>query len=152
MQLLSLADENVVCVCLALMNLLLSVASPSSSLVTMAVSTPHWDVNSDYLSQVRDSPVWISIRDFPFPPDILAMRTAGPKWNHAKMDGSFAALWFFLMEKDESEKGESEPLPEWPSPCCNLRKRYGYHESNRWPLDDDRLRENYYCYEALACP
>ena len=29
--------------------------------------------------------------------------------------GSFAALWFFLMEKDESEKGESEPLPEWPS-------------------------------------
>ena len=54
-----------------------------------------------------------------------------------------------LMEKDESEKVESEPLPEWPSPCCNLRQRFGYHESDRWPLDDDRLREEYHV-EALA--
>ena len=51
----------------------------------------------------------------PFGPDMLAMRT---KWNHAKLYGSFAALWFFLMEKDESEKGEPEPLPGWPSLCC----------------------------------
>ena len=54
---------RMLCLCLALVNLLLSVAHPSSSAVTMAVPIPHWDVTSDYLSQVRDSPVWISIRD-----------------------------------------------------------------------------------------
>ena len=118
---------------------------PSSSLVTMVVPIPRWDVTSDYLSQVRDSPVWISIRDFLFPPDMLAMHTAGPKWNHSKLYGSFAALWFFLMEKDESEKGEFEPLPEWPSLCCNLPQRFGCSD-----LDDDRLREDY--YEAVAFP
>ena len=48
--------------------------------------------------------MWITIRDFLLPPDMLAMRTAGPNWNHSKLYGSFAALWFFLMEKDESEK------------------------------------------------
>ena len=67
---------RMLCLCLALMNLLLCVAPPSSSLVTRAVSIPHWDVKSDYLSKVRDSPVWISTRDFLFPPDIMAMRTA----------------------------------------------------------------------------
>ena len=65
------------------------------------------------------------------PPDILAARTT---WNHAKLNGSFATLWFFLMEKGESEKGESESLPEWPSPCCNLRQRFGYYESEKCPL------------------
>ena len=74
---------------------------------------------------MSDSPPWVSIRDFLTPPDILVVRTAGPKWNHAKLFGSFAALWFFLMEKDGSERGESEPLPEWPSPCWDLRQRYG---------------------------
>ena len=78
-------------------NFCLVLRLPSSSFVTMAVAIPDWDVKSDYLSQVRDSPMWISIRDFLFPPDILATRTAGPKWNHAKLYGSFAALWFFLM-------------------------------------------------------
>ena len=53
--------------CLALMNLLLGVVLHSSSLATMAVPMPHWDVTSDYLSQVRDSPVWITIRDFLLP-------------------------------------------------------------------------------------
>ena len=63
--------------CLTLMNLLLRVVLHSSSLVTMAVPIPRWDVTSDFL----------------FPPDMLAVRTAGPKWNHAKLYGSFAALW-----------------------------------------------------------
>ena len=101
--------------CLALMNLLLCIVPHSSSLVTMAVPMLHWDVTSDYLSQVRQ-PMWITIRDFLLPPDMLAMRTAGPRWNHWWLHGSFAALWFFLMEKGEGEKMESEPLPEWPSP------------------------------------
>ena len=82
---------------------------------------------------------------------MFAMRTAGPKWNHAMLYGSFAALWFFHMEKDEGEKGESEPLPKWPSLCSDLRQRFGYHESDRWPLDDDRLSEDYY-YEDLVFP
>ena len=137
-----------VCLCLALMNLLLGVVPHSSSLVTMALPMTHWDVTSDFLSQMRDSPVWITIRDFLLPPDMLAMRTAGPKWNHAKLCGFFAALWFFLMENGESEKEESESLPEWPSLWCNLRQRFGYYESDRWPLDDDWLLEDY--YEALA--
>ena len=33
------------------------------------------------------------------------MRTAGLKWNCAKLYGEFAALWFFLMTKDGSEEG-----------------------------------------------
>ena len=49
----------------------------------------------DYLSEVRR----VSIRDFFTPPDILVMLTAGPKWNHAELYWSFAALWFFFMEK-----------------------------------------------------
>ena len=66
----------------------------SSSLVTMAVPMPHWDMKSDFLSQVKDSSVWTTIRNFFLPPDMLAMRTAGPKWNLAKLYGFFAALWF----------------------------------------------------------
>ena len=38
------------------MNFLLSVALPSSSLVTMAMSTPRWVVNSDRLSPEEDRP------------------------------------------------------------------------------------------------
>ena len=90
---------RMLCLCLVLMNILHSVAHPSCDLVTMAILIPHWDATSDFLSQARDSPVWISIRDVLFPPEILALRTAGSKWNHAKLYGSFAALWFFLMEK-----------------------------------------------------
>ena len=55
------------------------------------------------------------------------------------------------MEKGEGEKRESELPPKWPSLCCNLRQRFGYYESERWPLDDDWLGEDYYC-EALAPP
>ena len=68
---------------------------------------------TDYLNRVNDSPLWVLVRDFLTPAGILVMRTTGPKWNHAKFFGSFAALWFFLMEKDESEKDESDPFPEW---------------------------------------
>ena len=46
----------------------------------------------------------------------------GPKWNHAKLYGFFAALWFFLRENGEDQKRESESLPEWPSPCGCLRQ------------------------------
>ena len=34
-----------------------------------------WGVTSDYLSHVRDSSVWFTIRDFLLPADVLAMRT-----------------------------------------------------------------------------
>ena len=87
------------------MDLLLGVVPHSSGLVTMAVPMPLWDVTSDFLGQVRDSPVWITFRDYLLPPNILDMRTAGPKLNHAKLCGFFAALWFFLMENGESTKG-----------------------------------------------
>ena len=40
--------------CLAVMNLMHSVALPSSSLVTMVVLIPHWVVNSDRLSPEED--------------------------------------------------------------------------------------------------
>ena len=116
---------RMLCLCLALMNLLLHVATLSSSLVTMAITIPHWVVTSDFFSQVGDRPVWISFRVFLLPLDIWAIRTAGPKWNDAKLYGSFAALLFFFMEKDESEKREPEPLPEGPSLCCNLCQGFG---------------------------
>ena len=45
---------RMLCLCLALMNLLLDVAPRSSSLVTMAVSIPHWVVKSDRLSPDDD--------------------------------------------------------------------------------------------------
>ena len=111
----------------------------------MVVSIPHWDLTSDYLSQVRDSPVWISIPDFLFPPDILAMRTAEPKRNHAKLCGSFAALLFFFMEKDKSKNGNQSLFPIGPVYAVI----FVYYESDRWPLDDGRLRAEYY-YEAFA--
>ena len=45
---------KILCLCLALMNPLLSVASLSSSFVTTAVSLPHWVVKSDRLSLDED--------------------------------------------------------------------------------------------------
>ena len=45
---------RMLCLCLALMNLLLCVALPSSSFVTVAVSIPHWVVKSDRLSPDED--------------------------------------------------------------------------------------------------
>ena len=46
---------RMLCLCLALVNFLLSVAPTSSSLVTMSVSIPHWVVKSDRLSPDEDS-------------------------------------------------------------------------------------------------
>ena len=46
--------SGMLCLCLALVKLLHSVAPPSSSLVTMAVLIPHWVVNSDRLSPEED--------------------------------------------------------------------------------------------------
>ena len=57
----------------------------------MAVPMPHWDVTSDCLSQVRHSPVWITIYDFLFHLTCW-LCAAGPNWNHSKLCGSFAAL------------------------------------------------------------
>ena len=113
------------------MNLLLGVVPHSSSLVIMAIPMPNWD----YLSQVWDSQLWITIRDFLLPPDMLAMRRAGPKWNHAKLCGFFPALRFFLMENGEDTKGKTESLPEWPILRGNLRQRFDDYESEMWPLD-----------------
>ena len=45
---------RILCLCLVLMNLLLSVAPPSSSFVTIAVSIPHWLVKSERLSLEKD--------------------------------------------------------------------------------------------------
>ena len=98
--------------CFALMNLLLGVVPHSSSLVTMAVPMPHWHVTSDYFSQVRDNPVWITIRDIFFPPDMLAMRTAGPNWDHPKLYGSFvgSSSW----RKAKMRKENLSLLPNGP--------------------------------------
>ena len=84
------------------------------------------DANAAAYQDLHNSSVavMLTIRDFSLPPDMLAMRTAGPKWNHAKLYGFFAALWFLLMENGEDQKGESESLPEWPSLCGNLRQRF----------------------------
>ena len=150
MQLLSLADENVVSV------------SGSYELFAYffhsvyhgGTAIPHWDVTSEYLSQVRDSSVWISIRDFLFPLTFWLCARPDRNGTTRRCMGPlqlFAALWFLFIEKDDSGKGESEALPEWPSLCSNLRQRFGYHESDRWPLDDGRLREEYH-FEALAFP
>ena len=50
------------------------------------------------------------------------MRTAGPKWNHAKLYVKFAALWFFLVKRDGSEEGAPVHRPEWPSPRFDYRQ------------------------------
>ena len=57
----------------------------------------------------------------------LVMRTAEPKWNHSKLYGFFAALWFFLMEKDDNENDTSASLPEWPNLRYDYRQMYGFN-------------------------
>ena len=53
----------------------------------------------DCISEVSESSLWVSIRDFLTPPDVLIMRTAGPKWNQAKLYGKFAAFVVLSHEK-----------------------------------------------------
>ena len=79
----------------------------------------------DYINEVSESSWWALIRDYLTPPDVLVMRTAGPKWNNAKLYGEFAALWFFLMTKDGSEEGAPVPHLEWPSLCFDYRQNFG---------------------------
>ena len=119
-----------------------SCCAPSSSLVTITVSIPHWDVKSDYPSPVSESPVLISIRDFFTHRHAHGWIKVEPRdflLGLVPLCGSF-------MEKDESEKGESELLPEWSSLCCNLRQRYDCHESDSWTMTGSV--KTY--YEALA--
>ena len=58
--------------------------------------------------------MWITISEFRLPPDMLAMRTAGPKWNRAKLYGFFAASWFFLWKTVKIRKGNLSLLPNGP--------------------------------------
>ena len=39
----------------------------------------------DYISEVSESSLWASIRDYLAPSDILVLRTVGSKWNNAKL-------------------------------------------------------------------
>ena len=66
----------------------------------------------DCNSEVSESSFWASIRDYLTPPDVLIMRTSGPKWNHAKLYGEIAALWFFFMKKDLCDDGTPVSRPE----------------------------------------
>ena len=56
----------------------------------------------DYLNRVNDSPLWVLVRDYFTPAGILEMRTATLKWHIARLHGSFAKLWFFLMKNDKA--------------------------------------------------
>ena len=96
-----------------------------SSLRTLLKDGRHANmVHSDTLgfrpnSQSCHHEVWlhlVPIRDFFAPFYILVVRTAGHKWNQAKLYGSFAALWFFLMEKDESERRRIRAPPRMAQP------------------------------------
>ena len=46
----------------------------------------------DYISEASESSLWASIRDNLTPSDILVLRTAGSKWNNAKLLGSICCL------------------------------------------------------------
>ena len=80
----------------------------------------------DYISEVSESSLWASIRASLLRPMFWSNRTAGPKWNNAKLYGKHAALWFFLMTKDGSEEWAPVPLPEWPSVCFDFRQNFGF--------------------------
>ena len=76
----------------------------------------------DYINVMKEYSLWILIRDSLCPPDILSLRTAGRKWNNAKLYGEFAALWFSLTTKNE--EAPTSPLPEWPSLCFDYRQKF----------------------------
>ena len=40
----------------------------------------------DYISEVSESALWASIRDYLTPPDVVVVRTTGLKWTCAKME------------------------------------------------------------------
>ena len=77
----------------------------------------------DSLKQVIESPLRVWVRDFLSSDDLLEMRTTGHDWNVARPYGSFAELWFFLMN---AENDKSEPLPQCPSLTCDCRPLFGF--------------------------
>ena len=94
--------------------------------------------------------MWITIRDFFLPPDMLAIRTAATNWNHSKLYGSFAALWFFLMGKTKVRKENLSLLPNGPvnavifvNDSAIMNQKDGL--DNHWLGEDN-------CHEALALP
>ena len=52
----------------------------------------------DSISVIRECSLWILIRDL-CPPDVIRLRTAGREWNEARLQGDFAALWFFSYDE-----------------------------------------------------
>ena len=75
----------------------------------------------DYLNRVNDSPLGVLVRDYLTPADTLEMRTTALKCNIARLHGSFAKLWFYLMKNDKSE-----PLTDWPRLHYCYRQFYGF--------------------------
>ena len=49
----------------------------------------------DSMSIIRESSLWILIRDSLCPLDVIRLRIAERRWNNAELDGEFAAVWFF---------------------------------------------------------
>ena len=53
----------------------------------------------DYISDVRQSSLWASLRGCFTLADVLVLRTAGTKWCNAILYGEIAEIWFFIMKK-----------------------------------------------------
>ena len=83
----------------------------------------------DYTSVIRESSLWILVPDLLCPTDVLLLRTAGSKWNNAKLYGEFAELWFYLLTTDGSEGREPVTLPKLPSLCFGCRQNFGFAPS-----------------------
>ena len=71
----------------------------------------------NYISEIRESSLWAPLHDYLTLADVLALRTAGPKWYNAKLYGEFTELWFFLTKRKSGDEPPFVPLPEWPSLC-----------------------------------
>ena len=64
-----------------------------------------------YRKQVIESPLWVLVREFLSADDVFEMRTTGLKWNIARLYGSFAELWFFLMKKEIINLSPTQSVP-----------------------------------------
>ena len=56
----------------------------------------------DSISIMRECSLRLLIRDSLCPPDVTRLRTPERRWNNAELKVEFAALWFFLMTKNEA--------------------------------------------------
>ena len=54
--------------------------------------------SKDKISEVSESSLRSSVRNFLSPPDVLTVCTAGPKYQ-VRLYGQFAALWFVSHEE-----------------------------------------------------